>query len=223
METCEFTMPLKCHYLLAAPDVLPAKPVVVLALHGYGSNPETMLRLTQPAVEPGIIVAALQGPNQHFTQDGPAGGVAAYNWGIPQHHADAMKLHHAMVLQTLGELQARFGVGAERCFLMAFSQGAGFNYRFVGTHPRAVGGVIAICGGVPKDWEEAKYQDFATPILHIARSEDEFFPLQKAEGFAARLRVHARDVEFHMIPGKHRYPSQARNLVRPWMARVLAV
>ncbi|HEY3742898.1 MAG TPA: hypothetical protein VGL53_23790 [Bryobacteraceae bacterium] len=222
IETCEFKQPLTCRYLLSVPDPLPEKPVIVLALHGYGQNPETMLRLAVPTVEPGVIVAALQGPNQHYTIDGPAGGVAGYSWGIRQHHADAMQMHHGMVAHALAELQARFGVGPKRCFLMAFSQGVGFNFRFLGTFPDAVAGVIAICGGVPKDWEEPKYQNFQTPILQIARSEDEYFPQSVAAGFPDRLRTHASDVEFHMIPGKHRYPSHARDFVRPWMARVLS-
>ena len=221
METCEFSIPLTCRYLITAPEKLPNDPVIVLTLHGYGSNPETMLRLTAPTVEPEAVVASLQAPNQHYTGDGPTSGIAAYNWGIRHHHSDAVRLHHAMVLRTLAELQSRFGVGPKRCFLMAFSQAAGFNYRFVGTHPDAVAGVVAICGGVPKDWEESKYQDFSTPILHIARSEDEFFPVKTVEGFPARLRAHASDVEFHLIPGNHRYPSTARELVRPWMKRAL--
>jgi len=221
MEICEFPLPLTCRYQLAVPERLPAEPVVVLTLHGYGSNPETMLRLTVPTLDANAVVASLQGPNQHYTGEGPASGMAAYNWGIRQHHADSVRLHHEMVLHTLSELQTRFGVGPRRCFLMAFSQAVGLNYRFVGTHPEAVAGVIAICGGVPKDWEEAKYQDFGTPILHIARSEDEFFATATASGFPDRLRKHARDVEFHMIPGQHRYPSKARDLVRPWMAQVI--
>jgi predicted esterase len=221
MEICEFSLPLTCRFLLSVPDRLPANPAIVLTLHGYGSNPETMLRLTVPTVEPDVIVASLQGPNQHYTQDGPGGGVAAYNWGIKQHHADAMRMHHGMVQRTLMDLQTRFKVGPRRCFLMAFSQGVGFNFRFLGTHPEAVAGVIAICGGVPKDWEEPKYQDFSTPILQIARSEDEFFPEAMSAGCPDRLRKHASDVEFHMIPGRHRYPSKAKDLVRPWMARVL--
>ena len=223
METCQFALTLTCRYLLALPEALPENPVVVLALHGYGSNPETMLRLTAPTVAPDVIVASLQGPNQHYTGDGPTSGIAGYNWGIRDHHADSVRLHHEMVSKTLAELQGRFSVGANRCFLMAFSQAAGFNYRFVGTQPEAVAGVIAICGGVPKDWEESKYRDFSTPILHIARSEDEFFQEKTSAGFPARLRAHASDVEFHMIPGQHRYPSKARELVRPWMGRVLEI
>lgn len=221
METCEFSEPLTCRYLLAVPEKLPSKPVIVLTLHGYGSNAETMLRLTVPILSADVIVASLQAPNQHYTGEGPTSGIAAYNWGIRQHHTDSVRMHQAMVLKTLTQLQARFGVTPQACFLMAFSQAVGLNYRFVGTHPEAVAGVIAICGGVPKDWEEPKYSDFSTPILHIARSEDEFFPVKTAEGFPERLRTHASDVEFHMLPGQHRFPSKARELVRGWMDRVL--
>src|SRR5579863_3018678 len=121
MEICEFPLPLTCRYLLSVPDRLPSEPAIVLTLHGYGSNPETMLRLTQPTVEPDTVVAALQGPNQHYTGDGPTSGVAAYNWGIRQHHPDSVRMHHAMVLKTLDELRTRFAVGPKRCFLMAFS------------------------------------------------------------------------------------------------------
>ena len=224
METCEFDLRLKCRYLLAVPETLPEQPIIVLTLHGYGSNPDTMLRLTVPTVAPDVVVAALQGPHQHYAApDGPAGGVAGYNWGIRHHHAEVVEVHHNMVLIALAELQRRFGVGSRHCFLMGFSQSVGLNYRFVGTHPEAVGGVIGICGGVPKEWESPKFKDFSTPILHISRSEDEVFPVATANGFPDRLRAHASDVEFHMITGKHRYPSKARELVRPWMARVLAM
>jgi phospholipase/carboxylesterase len=224
METCEFDLSLKCRYLLSVPEKLPETPAIVLTLHGYGSNPETMLRLTGPTVAPGVIVAALQGPNQQYAApDGPAGGVAGYNWGIRQHHAEVVVLHHTMVHTVLAELQRRFGTSPRRCFLMGFSQAVGLNYRFIGTYPDSVGGIIAICGGVPKDWESSDYQSFSTPILAISRSEDEFFPTAVSAGFPDRLRVHASDVEFHMIAGKHRYPSSAKDLVRPWMARVLAM
>ena len=82
---------------------------------------------------------------------------------------------------------------------MGFSQPVGLNYRFAGTHPNQVGGVIGICGGVPKDWESGNYQAFSTPILHIAREEDEFFPTKTAEGFPARLRHHATDEEVFFL------------------------
>ena len=47
---------------------------------------------------------------------------------------------------------------------------------------------FALCGGVPKDWEEDKYHTIAAPILHIARSEDEFFPAARAAGIGVIAR-----------------------------------
>jgi predicted esterase len=97
----------------------------------------------------------------------------------------------------------------------------GLNYRFIGTYPDEAGGVIGVCGGVPKDWEQDKYRTIDAPILHISRSEDEYFPSEVANGFPARLRHHASDVEFHMLPGAHRFPSKAAGIVRPWLLKLL--
>ena len=83
--------------------------------------------------------------------------------------------------------------------------------------------MLAICGGVPRDWKEDKYRPVSASILHIARDEDEFYPVAVAEDFPRRLRLRAADVEFHVLPGKHRFPSQAGAVVRPWLARVFGV
>lgn len=220
MEVREFTLPTTCRYILSMPAELHPDPVVVVALHGYGSNPETMMRLAHLSVEPSTIVASLAAPNAHYSGAGPGTGVAAYNWGIRDHHASSVKMHHEMVHHVLHDMERQFGVGARQCFLLAFSQACGLNYRFVGTYPDAVGGAIAVCGGVPKDWEDPeKYQNFETPLLHIARSEDEFFAEAVAAKFPERLRAHATNVEFHMIPGAHRYPSKAREFVIPFLKR----
>jgi dienelactone hydrolase len=127
-----------------------------------------------------------------------------------------------MVGKILGELRARFQVRARHVVLMGFSQPVGLNYRYIGTNPEEAGGVIAMCGGVPKDWEEDKYGRVEAPILHIARSEDEFFPEAVARGFPERLRAHAANVEFHMLPGKHRFPSKAGGLIREFTERIRA-
>ena len=131
-----------------------------------------------------------------------------------------MPLHHEIVRTVAAELRSRFSISARRTLLMGFSQPVGLNYRLIGTYPQEAGGVLAICGGVPKDWEEGPYQTVVAPILHISRSEDEFFPAEVARGFPGRLRHHATDVEFHMLAGGHRFPSQAVPIVRKWMQRV---
>lgn len=185
-------------------------------------TPQDMLRLTVAVVGPGHVVAALQAPNQHYA-DRPATGVqptAAYNWGVQQHWQDAVCVHHDIVTSALGRLRNRFELPATRCVLLGFSQPVGLNYRFAATYPGEVGGIVGICGGVPRDWEEDKYQTVTAPILHISREADEFYPKAVAAEFPSRLRRHATDVEFHMLPGAHRFPSQAGPVIRAWLARV---
>jgi predicted esterase len=179
-----------------------------------------MLRLTLPAVGEDCIVASLRGPNQYYASLSPASDDVAYNWGTRRHPELNIDLHHAIVRAVAEQLRARFSIDPRRTVLMGFSQPVGLNYRFIGTHPDEAGGVIGICGGVPKDWSEDKYQPVAAPILHISRSEDEYFPADYVRGFPDRLRRHASDVEFHLLPGAHRFPSKARPIIAAWRERV---
>jgi predicted esterase len=222
-------VPSEAEYLLYVPDKVCERTLLVLALHGYGSNPEAMLRLSEMALGgEDAIIASLRGPNQHYLSSGALGtpmpgSEVGYNWGTTKHAAQNIELHHRIVRTISAELQARFAIPVRRTLLMGFSQPVGLNYRFIGTHPgESAGGVIAMCGGVPKDWEEDKYARVEAPILHIARSEDEFFPEAVARGFPERLGAHAANVEFHMLPGKHRFPSKAQGIIREFAGKLAA-
>ena len=221
-EQHSFAARLECRYLLHSPKDLGSNPLLIVALHGYSSNPEDMLRLARMAVGDEHVIASVQAPNQHYLSAGlPEGRPGhGYNWGISKHWDATVRLHHEMVVAVLSRLQERFRAGADRCVLLGFSQPVGLNYRFAATHPEQVRGVIGICGGVPRDWQEPKYKPVTAALLHISRDQDEFYPVASASTFADRLRERARDVEFHLIPGTHRFPSQAAKVVRPWLKRV---
>ncbi len=217
-----FTASLDCRYLLHVPEDVGCNPLLVVSLHGYSSNPEAMLRLTVGMVGTRPVVAAIQAPNQHYVAAGlpDAQSVPGYNWGIAAHWDATVRLHHDMVRQVLASLRKQFQVGPERCALVGFSQPVGLNYRFAATHPDEVAGIIGICGGVPRDWQEAKYRPVTAAILHIARDEDQFYPTAVVSTFQERLKHRASDVEFHLLPGQHRFPSKANKIVRPWLERV---
>ncbi len=220
-EERKFEVMKQCRYLLYEPDFIKENTLLVMTLHGYGQNPEDMLRLTRIVVGKDKIIAALAGPNEQFLTPNLAASPIGYNWGTRNHWTEAIAMHSSMVDSVRLQLMARFGIPVGRTILMGYSQSVGLNYRYVGTYPTAFGGVIAICGGVPKDWEEpGKYQPITAPILHIARDQDEFFPVAVASGFEQRLKVHAQDVTFQMMEGQHRFPSKAGALIEPWIARL---
>ncbi len=221
-ENATYFARLQCRFFTLVPDIVSPKTSLAVTLHGYGMRPEPMLHLTSDLLGPDWIVASLQAPNQHYASN-PGEGKAVYNWGTRDHWEEAARLHHEMVLAVLAELRERFGADASRCLLAGFSQPVGLNYRFCATYPGQVGGVLALCGGVPRDWEDGHYTGVDAAILHIAREEDEFYPPAAVAEYPRRLRLRAPDVEFHLLPGGHRFPSRAGTVVRPWLERVFGL
>jgi phospholipase/carboxylesterase len=126
-----------------------------------------------------------------------------------------------MVSHVLNEVGADFGIPAERRVLVGFSQSVSLNYRFAANCPASVRGVIGICGGLPGDWETGAYQPVSASLLHIARREDEYYAPGATTGYEERLRRRAGDVEFHLVDGGHQMPSAGKQIVGPWVKRVL--
>ena len=214
-----FSVRLDCHYLLGVPDLVDARTPLVVTLHGFGGNPETMRRLTARLFDTPPVIAALQGPYQFFlgtkTQD------VGYGWITNRRPVESIRLHRDMALHVLDEAGREFGIPPERRLLAGFSQAVALNYRLAATCPGAVRGVIAICGGLPGDWEEGDYRTVNSAVVHIARRQDEYYPPSVTEHYSDRLRRRAPDVEFHLIDGGHQMPSDGKSLVRPWLQRIL--
>ena len=218
VEHRTFSARLDCHYLLYRPDTIEDSSLLVATLHGFGSNPEVMLRLTQTLLGPRHVIASIQAPSQFFLAQNS--NEVGYCWATQKHSDSSVRLHHDMLRWVLDETARSSGVRAERRLLVGFSQPVGMNYRFAATHPEEVRGVIGICGGVPKNWEDGPYKRVSAPLLHIARTEDEFYKPEVTTRYQERLRLRADDVEFHMLEGGHRFPSKAGPIVEKWIGRV---
>lgn len=214
-----FPARLDAHYLLRAPEAVDARTPLVVALHGFGENPETMLPLTEKMFDQRVVIAALQGPNQFFL--GADLSKVGYGWITSRRPADSIRLHRDMVLHVLEEAGREFAIPPERRLLVGFSQAVALNYRFAATCPDAVRGVVGVCGGVPGDWENSSYRPVNAALLHIAGREDTFYPPDTTGRYLERLRLRAADVEFHMLDGGHRMPSAANLIVGKWLGRVL--
>lgn len=219
VQHCTFSARLDCHYLLHVPEPIPERPLLFVALHGFGQSAHEMLPLTMNLVGREHIIAALQGPNQFYMNQ--QGNKVGYCWVTHKNAGSSVRLHHEMLLHVLSEGGRKYRIPPERKILVGFSQPVGLNYRFAATHPEAIRGVIGICGGVPKNWEEGPYRRVTASLLHLARQEDEFYPPEVAKDFPERLRLRASDVEFHMLEGCHRMPSKAQPIVESWLRRIV--
>jgi len=219
---CSFSARLDCHYLVQAPEAVEADALLFVTLHGFGQTPEMMLPLTEKLVGRRHVVASLEGPSSFFLPSQPGEKLGAgCCWVTNRHSSSAIRLHHDMVRHVLCEAGREYGIPPERRFLVGFSQPVGLNYRFAAASPDAVRGVIGLCGGIPGDWETGAYSPVKAAVLHIARREDEYYPPEKTELYAEKLRLRCEDVEFHMMDGGHRFPSKGNVIVEGWLGRIL--
>ncbi len=219
VRQCTFSARLDCRYLLRPPAPAGPATLLVAALHGFGQTPDSMLHLTAKMFGAQHAIASIEGPNQFFL-DAKAQEVG-FGWITSRHPSSSIRLHHDMVRHVLNDAGREYGIPPERRILLGFSQPVSLNYRFAATCPDAVRGVVAVCGGLPGDWETGAYEPVKAAVLHIARREDEYYPPAVTEQYPARLRLRVMDLEFHLLDGGHSMPSRGHTLVESWLQRIL--
>ena len=208
-------------------DLRPARGVgdspapLLIALHGYGSNKNWMMRETRQLAPEAFAVAALQGMHQHMKEPKEPGGALRYGFGwlTNFHPEDSVAVHQRALLDLIEQLAAEGIADPARVFLLGFSQTCALNYRFAFTHGDKLRGVVGICGGMPGDWATgAHYQDTEAAVLHLAGARDEFYPPARVADYAARLCERARDVEFKSYDdAAHELTHAMRVDVRAWL------
>jgi poly(3-hydroxybutyrate) depolymerase len=77
-ESLDRIFPARLDYLLQVPDHVNGRTPLVVTLHRFGGNPETMLKLTSRLFDTPPVIAALQGPYQFFLS--PAVRGVGYGW-----------------------------------------------------------------------------------------------------------------------------------------------
>jgi predicted esterase len=210
---------IKLYYDLHVPDAEGGKPLpLVIALHGYEGNKESMMALAQRINSQDFLIASVQGPNGFFVRDGqelrPRIG---FGWMMQYKAEETIRLHHETLLAIIDQVKAETNADTGAIFLIAFSQSVSLNYRFAFTHPGVVRGVVAVCGGIPGDWDQDKYHESETDVLIIAGESDEFYPLERTRDFKQSLARRARSVEFKSFPVGHVFPRDSLPLINEWM------
>jgi predicted esterase len=199
---------------------------LVIALHGYEGNKESMMAKMRAINSADFMIASLQGPNGFFARDGRGGSTPkiGFGWMMQYKSEDTIRLHHQTVLAIIDAVDREYGLDRSAIFLVGFSQSVSLNYRFAFTHPGTIRGVVAVCGGIPGDWDQPKYINSNTDVLIIAGERDEFYPLDRTRTFKGALERRAKSVEFQSFSGGHVFPNEMLARIDQWLlARIAAV
>jgi predicted esterase len=208
------------YYDLYVPDTDASGPrPLLIALHGYEGNKESMMALARKINSNDLIVASLQGPNAFFVRSDsePNKPRIGFGWMMQYKVEETLRLHHKTVLSIIDQASFEHGIDRQAIFLLAFSQSVSLNYRFAFTHPGVIRGIVAVCGGIPGDWDQDKYQNSDTDVLIIAGDNDEFYPVERTRTFKDAIARRARSVEYESFPVGHVFPREALPIIDAWI------
>jgi predicted esterase len=209
----------KLYYDLYVPGDAHGNMPLLICLHGYEGNKESMMAKARSINSKDFIIASVQAPNSFLIRDNQDAKrpKIGFGWMMQYKAEDTIRLHHETLSSTIQAARAEYDVDDRRIFLLAFSQSVSLNYRFAFTNPGAIRGVIGVCGGIPGDWDQDKYHTSRTDVLIIAGQEDEFYPLERVKTFKEALARRARDVDFYTFPVGHSFPNDALPLINGWL------
>ncbi|MEK6324326.1 MAG: dienelactone hydrolase family protein [Acidobacteriota bacterium] len=204
-------------------DELEPRPLLI-ALHGYEGNKESMMALAQKINSSDFIIASVQGPNGFFvrSESEPNKPKIGFGWMMQYKADETIRLHHETLLSVIEQIATDCTVDRQAIFLLAFSQSVSLNYRFAFTHPGLVRGVIAVCGGIPGDWAQDKYHNSDTDVLIIAGETDEFYPLERTRTFKDAMARRARSVEYRSFQVGHVFPRESLPIIDEWIKERLS-
>jgi len=212
------TQTIQLYYDLYMPEGCNGRPLpLLIALHGYEGNKESMMSLARKINSTDFAIASVQGPNAFFLRNDTPNPKIGFGWMMQYKAAETIDLHHRAVMSVIEDVSNRLPINSKAIFLVAFSQSVSLNYRFAFTHPGTIRGVVAVCGGIPGDWDQPKYQPSDADVLIVAGETDEFYPLERTRTFKDAIERRARTVEFRSFPCGHVFPRESLPLINEWL------
>ncbi len=199
---------------------------LLLGMHGYGMDAESLLDVLAKAAPPTFLVASLQGPHSTLVSgvDDPE-MKKGFHWGVSPEAEDNRLVHRRAVAAALAWAGASGGDRA-RTVLAGFSQPCSFNYRLAAAPPDGLpfAGVVALCGGVPSEWTgpgDPTPASAATDVLHVSTNHDPYYPAERIAPYRGILASRFRSAEHVLFDGGHRIPSASLPKVRAFLEAAL--
>jgi predicted esterase len=208
---------IKLYYDLLIPENAEKKAPLLLAVHGYGAHKQYMMREAQLVAPENFVIASIQAPFPHFhAKDGKY--KTRFGW-LPEHKfGDSIQIHHNFILELVEKLRSEDVIDIDKVYIYGFSQACALNFRFAFTFPSLLRGVIGVCGGIPSDLETNEiYKPLAADVFYLYATNDEFYPLEKYEGFKEKLKGRLNIFTSKAYDAKHAITEEMRTDIKTWL------
>lgn len=208
-------------YLVKAPKKADNKTILIVLLHGYGSNEADLISLADQ-LPPNAIVLSARAPitlrqNSYawYNIDGP---------GAAGSHTDETFKSLALAGQFIEQATKKYKIPASRVYVGGFSQGAIMSLDIALTHPELIHGAIVMSGRLQ---DEIKAKTVTTDRVNkvnifIAHgTEDKVIPIAKGRDEKAWLDSKHIRYEYHEYPMVHTISPEELADIQKWFGKVL--
>jgi predicted esterase len=206
------------YYDLFVPANAEKNAPLLVAVHGYGAHKRYMMREARAVAPEDFVIVSVQAPHQHFRKTPDGGYRIGFGWLTDYKPEESVLLHHNFLLEVIEKLAEKDLIDARRIYLYGFSQSCALNFRFAFTFPEVPRGVVGVCGGIPGDLEtNANYRPTDADVFYLYNTEDEFYPLEKYESFAAKLDSYLPNFRSKLYNAKHEIVEPMREDIKTWL------
>jgi len=215
-----FTQDFPRYYDWYVPDGDGPFPLLV-AMHGYGGDKASMMRLARRISDTRYAIAALQGPHQHVVYPEARGQALkfGFGWASNFRFEESLALHAEAVRRILDDAATDPRVDATRAFLVGFSQAVAFNLRVALADPDRIRGIVGICGGIPGDLATNEaYRPGDFDVLLIGGETDPYYDPDTIRANAGKLRPFVRSVDVRIDACGHEVPRDVHPAIDAWLA-----
>lgn len=215
------TTEIKLYYDLYLPENFVKPAPLLIAVHGYGAHKRYMMREARIVAPENFAIVSLQAPHQHFRRTDDGGYRIGFGWLTDYKAEESVALHQNFILDVIKKLTNEQIIDEKRIFLYGFSQACALNFRFAFTHPEISCGVLGVSGGIPGDLETNEvYRPTKADIFYLYNNNDEFYPLEKFEGYAAKLKDYLPNFQSKCYEAKHEITDEMRDDMRKWLQKM---
>jgi len=209
------------YYDVYVPDDINVPAPLLLAVHGYGQHKGWIMREARAIANEQFVVAAVQGPHQHFQRTGERVRTG-FGWLTDYKPDDYIRLHHKFLLDVIDRLATEGLTDRTRVFLFGFSQASALNFRFAFTYHDILRGLIAACGGIPGDLDiNPKYRPFPAETFYLFGDDDEFYPEEKFLEFDKQLNERLPNYRSKHYTARHEITDEMREDMKKFLKELM--
>lgn len=199
----------------------PVPTDILLATHGYGQQPDSLLEYVAELVSPEVALVVPEAPSSFYRRPRPQGsrkGGIGYGWIADPQRAESDRRNTAFLAATLEAALYALDTPQARVWLLGYSQGVGVSTHFAMHHPESVSGLVGLAGGVPLADRDALRALAGKPALWVSGTRDPSYPPKYMSAVVEAFRTAEVDIEHIALDADHALLPAATTAVRSWLA-----